>query len=528
MKNKVAYIVTFLIAVVLGAAMFALFVDIGEKRAQEKMYPLMLTELSDENPDFGAWGVNFPSQFNSFLAMEQSTNTPTEFGGSLPYSKLIRYPAATSLWGGYAFAIDFNEERSHFYSQIDQLETMRNNKEYLNAHGLTKFKGQPGACINCHSGWLTWLINKKGWDFVNKTPYFDVMEVVKSEKGEGPHGSHMGSTCADCHHPKDMSLRITRPAYINAMVTRGYEKDEKQGLKANRQEMRAHVCQQCHVEYYFRGEEQTLVFPWADWGKDKPFRIEMLDQYYDKLKEKNLFIQDWPHKDTKAPMIKIQHPETELSSSGIHARSGVGCADCHMPYKREGAMKVTDHMITSPLHNITASCKTCHMENEEELKNRVLTIQRSTASNLREVENAILGLITDTKKAREELAKAPKFANISDENEKQKAISEELKDVLDKHRKASMRWDFIFSENSNGFHSPQEAARVLGQAKDLARSGQALVQEIIAKHGISFPVTIEAKIPDAPEQIKLHHAPVNVLPPQIAIDGDKAVKNLEF
>jgi nitrite reductase (cytochrome c-552) len=28
-------------------------------------------------------------------------------------------------------------------------------------------------------------------------------------------------------------------------------------------------------------------------------------------------------------------------------------------------------------------------------------------------------------------------------------------------RAAQMRWDFIASENSTGFHSPQEAARIL-------------------------------------------------------------------
>ena len=32
--------------------------------------------------------------------------------------------------------------------------------------------------------------------------------------------------------------------------------------------------------------------------------------------------------------------------------------------------------------------------------------------------------------------------------------------------------DFIAAENSMGFHAPQEAARVLGEAIDLARQGQ--------------------------------------------------------
>lgn len=45
---------------------------------------------------------------------------------------------------------------------------------------------------------------------------------------------------------------------------------------------------------------------------------------------------DFVHKETGAPLLKAQHPEFEFYSQGIHARAGVACADCHMPYKREG------------------------------------------------------------------------------------------------------------------------------------------------------------------------------------------------
>jgi nitrite reductase (cytochrome c-552) len=39
-------------------------------------------------------------------------------------------------------------------------------------------------------------------------------------------------------------------------------------------------------------------------------------------------------------------------------------------------------------------------------------------------------------------------------------------------RKAQWRVDFINAENSMGFHAPQEAARILGEAIDYARQGQ--------------------------------------------------------
>jgi tetratricopeptide (TPR) repeat protein len=61
---------------------------------------------------------------------------------------------------------------------------------------------------------------------------------------------------------------------------------------------------------------------------------------------------DYKHAETAAPILKAQHPEFELWSQGVHARSGVACADCHMPYMRDGATKISDHWVRSPLLNM--------------------------------------------------------------------------------------------------------------------------------------------------------------------------------
>ncbi|MGE4296139.1 MAG: ammonia-forming cytochrome c nitrite reductase subunit c552 [Campylobacterales bacterium] len=527
-KRLVLFSVLFLAAIAVSVGVFALFADIGEKKSEGRQYPLMLAELSDANPDFEVWGRNFPSHLDAYKRMEKATDTPTDFGGNLPYSKLIRYPQLTTLWAGYAFAVDFNEERSHYYTQIDQMETMRNNKAYLNAHGLGAFKGQPGACMNCHSGWAPELIRQMGWEDFNGKPYWETIKQIEAKHGGDVHGAKLGSTCADCHSPQDMSLRITRPAYVNAMVARGYEADERQGLKATRAEMRSHVCQQCHVEYYFQGKNSLLTFPWTEWEKDEPFRIEMMDAYYDAVKAGGVFEKDWVHRDTKAPMIKVQHPEAELYSSGVHARSGVSCADCHMPYKREGANKITEHFIASPLNNINASCKTCHAQSEKELGDRVSFIQQTTANGLRQSETALLSLIADLKTARAELAKHPKFAALADPKAQEAEISKALQTPLELHRKASMRWDFVASENSTGFHSPQEASRILGQSMEMARRGQIETANALAAYGITLKLTPAAKAPGAPKPIELHHAPVGSAPPAKLIAVDRATDPLEY
>ena len=61
-----------------------------------------------------------------------------------------------------------------------------------------------------------------------------------------------------------------------------------------------------------------------------------------------------------------------------------------MPYVREGAVKVSDHWLRSPLTNVNQACQTCHRQSEEELQERILTIQNRTAELLRLSEEAIV------------------------------------------------------------------------------------------------------------------------------------------
>ena len=55
---------------------------------------------------------------------------------------------------------------------------------------------------------------------------------------------------------------------------------------------------------------------------------------------------------------------------------------------------------------------------------------------------------------------------------KEGATEAQLQPALELQRKAQWRLDFIAAENSMGFHAPQEAAMVLGEALDYARQGE--------------------------------------------------------
>jgi nitrite reductase (cytochrome c-552) len=260
-------------------------------------------------------------------------------------------------------------------------------------------------------------------------------------------------TCLDCHDPKTMQLRITRPAFtegIRALKASQGVKEFDVNRDASRQDMRAYVCGQCHVEYYFKGPEKRLVFPWFN-----GLKADQILAYYDKEGFK-----DWTHADTGAGALKAQHPEFELWNQGIHARSGVACADCHMPYVRVGALKISDHHVRSPLLNVNRACQTCHKWSEDELKSRVNTIQQNTFELRNRAMDALVALIADIKKAREA-----------------GRTEAELGAAQDHQRKAQFLLDFVEAENSTGFHAPQEAARVLGQSIDLSRQGQLALRD---------------------------------------------------
>jgi len=409
--------VSFVLGIGLMWGIGALLINIQERKAEAKIPFQKVVEIGEDELDPAVWGKNFPNQYDTFLKTEDSS-MGTPFGGSVPYSKLEKNPALIRLWAGYAFSKDHNEDRGHHFALSDQIETQR-----------VKLVSQPGACANCHAAETPQLIKSMGWEAFNSTPFNDLKEKL-----------HTGTSCADCHDPETMALRITRPAFKNAMKKRGIDLS-----KASRQDMRSYVCGQCHVEYYFAGKDKLLTFPW-----DGGFSVESIEAYYDAIGFK-----DWTHKETKTPMIKIQHPEFELWNSGLHAKSGVTCSDCHMPYIRQGAMKISDHWLRSPLTNINKACQTCHKVDEQQLRDRVITIQNRTAELLGVAEESLL-------EAMDAIVEAQKNGIPDDK----------LKEARKLHRRSEIRWDFISSENSTGFHSPQESARILANSINFSRQAQ--------------------------------------------------------
>ena len=465
-------------AAVATMLVMALYSNVSMRKAEARQTSMKLVDLDEKTVDPAQWGKNFPRQYDSYQRTAERYSTKYGGAGSegLPKSRIKEDPRLVSIFDGYAFSIDFNQRQGHAYMLKDQRETKR----------VTERK-QPGSCLHCHAsntvafrevglqngakGSLDEPFTSPdgqaqlmaGFEAVCKMPYEEATKLVKHPVA-----------CIDCHDPKNMQLRVTKPGFIRGIdaLARSeepvphlpsIEKWRKSDRVANydpnrdatRQEMRSMVCGQCHVEYYC-GPKVTLFFPW-----NKGLKVEQIEATYNdyKFPDGHRFF-DWKHGKTGAEVLKAQHPEFEMWSQGIHARSGVSCADCHMPYMREGAIKISDHQVRSPLLNISRSCQTCHRFPEAELKARVTAIQDRTKALMDRAEDAVVQLINDLEKAKKE--------GIEDTK---------LQPIYEFQRKAQWRVDFVNAENSMGFHAPQEAARILAEAIDYGRQGQLALRD---------------------------------------------------
>jgi len=452
-------LVAAIMAALATVAVTALLVNIFQRQQEARNPFYRVVELDDDTVDPAVWGKNFPIQYDSYRRTVDQVRT--RYGGSeavprqpteadprsiVAQSRLDEDPRLKTMWAGYAFARDFREERGHAYMLEDQTFTERQTVVQ-----------QPGTCMHCHASVYVPYRRlgggdlMKGFEAMNQMRYQDARKLVAHPVA-----------CIDCHDPQTMQLRVTRPGFLEgirkvkaAQGAAGYDVNRD----ATRQEMRAFVCGQCHVEYYFKGPEKRLTYPW-----DKGLRADEILAYYEETG-----FRDWVHAESGAPALKAQHPEFELWNQGVHARSGVACADCHMPYQRVGAMKVSDHHVRSPLLNVHRACQTCHRWSEDELRQRVHTIQDRTYQVRNVAMDALMALIGDIRTART------------------RGADDASLDAARRHqRRAQFLLDFIEAENSMGFHADQEAVRVLALSLDEARRGQAALPGSVASPG---PVT---------------------------------------
>ena len=151
--------------------------------------------------------------------------------------------------------------------------------------------------------------------------------------------------------------------------------------------------------------------------------------------------------------------------------------------------------------SLNKSCQTCHNVPEDELRDKVHTIQARTESQLERAAAAMTDMLDAIREA-----------------QAAGATAEQLAPIYELQKKGMWRLDFISSENSSGFHADQEAVRILGESIDYSRQAQAMAVRLRAPESPSIKgqsvepvqgVTPTEKAPPGPYKSKTHGRKTN-------------------
>lgn len=420
-------------ALVIVLLLGLLTASIMERRSEALIAYKPLHPVKAFEPRNEIWGKNFPREYESYMKTREVALDSGE-------DQLAKDPRMVILWAGYGFSREYNKPKGHA-NAIDDIRKILRTGAPKDANDGP----QPNTCWTCKSPDVPRMMKEMG-----------VAEFYKGKWASLGHEIVNPIGCGDCHDSKTMDLVITRPALIEAFQRQG-----KDITKSSHQELRSLVCAQCHVEYYFKKEGNYLTFP-----QDKGTTVEDIEKYYDEYN-----FSDWTHSISKAPMLKAQHPDYEVWQLGIHAKRGLSCADCHMPYVSEGGIKFTDHHVKSPLRMINRTCQVCHRQSEEELKRNVVERQQKNLELRLNAEEALVKAHFDAKAAWDK-----------------GATEDMMKPALKLIRQSQWRWDYAAAGHGNSFHAPLEVARIYSNSALKANEARLELAKIHRKLGVESVV----------------------------------------
>jgi nitrite reductase (cytochrome c-552) len=430
----------------------------------QKVEPVRPGTIADGELNPANWGKVYPLEYDSWA----QTKDPRPVGKSkykkgfdtdmVVYDKLSEFPYMPLLFNGWGFGIEYNEPRGHHYMLTDQLDV-----------DPSRVKAG-GVCLTCKSPAVPRLKEELGKSYFSD-PYLDVYAKIPKDI------QNLGAGCSDCHDNKSMSLQVSRWTLKEGLTNIGKDPE-----KITRQESRSLVCAQCHVSYIIPKDKDMhstgVFFPWQG-SKEGNISIENII----KVMRSDPSYGEWKQDVTGFKVAFIRHPEYEFFSNGsVHSRAGVACADCHMPYTKVGASKISDHNVMSPLKNNAKACQQCHAETQEWLTQQVYAIQDRTVSLMNRSGYGVA--VT---------AKLFQIAHKAQAEGKQ-IDQESYNRAKDLYLEAFYRVVFIGAENSIGFHNPSEAGRVCGDAVAMASKAEALLRQALVKAGVDVPADINLEI----------------------------------
>ena len=121
-----AYVLVLVGVALATVLVLLLYQNIVERNAEATPHVFRGVDVDDQTTDPALWGKNYPRQYDSYRRTVDTTYT--KYGGSEAFQHLDEDPVWRRIFAGYAFAIDYREERGHAYMLSDQRETERVHK----------------------------------------------------------------------------------------------------------------------------------------------------------------------------------------------------------------------------------------------------------------------------------------------------------------------------------------------------------------------------------------------------------------
>lgn len=434
----------------------------NNKKRNEKAERIKVANIPDGEYDPAVWGRVYPYEYEAWLETKEARPeglSKYKRGwdtDKITYDRLSEFPFLALLFNGWGFGVEYNEPRGHYYMLSDQVEIDRSRV------------GSGGVCLTCKTPYMQKFVDENGPKFF-KMPYMDARNMIPEKH------RNLGVACIDCHDNRTMSLEVNRWTIKTAL-----KKIRKKDL--SRHEMRLVVCAQCHVSYSIpkgkNKESLDVVFPWGGsrWGNISIENIIADIRSHPSYRE-------WKQKVTGFKLAFIRHPEFEFfTRQSVHFKAGLSCADCHMPFKRVGANKISNHNVMSPLKDNLRACVKCHPQTTKRLKEQVIEIQDRTVSLFNRAGYALA-------------TSAKLFEMVHKFQKKGKNIDTTIyKKAKDFYLESFYRVVFIGAENSVGFHNPTEAGRILGDAISFAGKVESLLRQSLTAEGVAVPVHISLEL----------------------------------
>ena len=442
------------------------------------------------------------------------------FGGSQrepAIDKVTEFPQYNTIVAGHGFTRDYREEGAHAFMLEDHYETLR---------------GKFETCVQCKSTKVAWAWSSGTpltvpedtpitltHTATDETPAREVIVPAGTivEFGTDPRNHEVlasaryasgrtytsrpdpmadasehedmlwaatiaaiketmpyGAGCNHCHDPHSGSQRVVREAMLKAVGDQGvnpYDANAAPSFEeAGTRDKETLLCAQCHVEYTCgRSGVDGMVRDHFGWSKAANLHEEYTTIFG--------YSQDWIHSVIGEPLIKSQHPETELYWNSPHYTAGASCASCHMPSVRTATgERIRSHWFTSPYKYGNATtyapfaeatglrpdgvkqgnpCAHCH---DDRVANAIAGQQR-VYERQKVVQNLLAASVNELGKLRT----AAEAGVLIKESRRDQAV--------EAHRKAHVLWEnLIVSENSMGFHNFDEVMDAMDAAEAEARA----------------------------------------------------------